>query len=80
MAAAPDRNDQDRLAKEFDKLYEKHAKPLEAEHYGEYVAIARDGRILLAETLLEATRRARTEFDVESFISKIGPRVVGKIR
>lgn len=32
-------------------LYERFIKPLEAEHWGEYVVVAPDGRSVLAPTL-----------------------------
>ena len=33
--------------KQGDELYERYGKPLEAEHWGEFVAIAPDGRTQL---------------------------------
>ena len=42
-------------------LYETHAKPLEAEHWGEYLVVARDGRFLVgpddAQLLIEGEHR-----------------------
>ena len=57
---------------EADRLYEQYGKPLEAEHWGEYVAIARDGRVVLAPTLLEVMQRATAAFGPGSDVFKIG--------
>ncbi len=63
-----------------DQLYERHGRPLEDEHWGEFVAIAPDGRTVLAPTLLEALRRATAAFGPGNFVFKVGERVVGRIR
>ena len=65
---------------EADLLYEQYGKPLEAEHWGEYVAIARDGRVVLAPTLLEVMQQATAALGPGSDVFKIGERVVGKWR
>jgi hypothetical protein len=36
-----------------DELYDQYVKPLESEHYGEYIAISPTGQVLLATDLLE---------------------------
>ena len=68
------------LLDEADRLYEQYGKPLEAEHWGEYVAIARDGRVVLAPTLLEVMQQASAAFGPGSDVFKIGERAVGKWR
>lgn len=73
----PTREDHKR---EGDELYERYGRPLEGEHWGEFVAIMPDGRTVLAPTLLEAMKRASEAFGPGGFIFKVGERVVGKIR
>ena len=68
------------LLAEADRLYEQYGKPLEAEHFGEFVAISRDGRTLLGASAGEVGRRAKAAFGPGNFVFKIGPRVVGKWR
>jgi hypothetical protein len=63
-----------------DHLYEQYGKPLEVQHAGRYVAIAPDGRTLVAPTVLEALRGARAAFGPGSFIFKVGERAVGRWR
>lgn len=71
--------DQQRLAL-GGKLYERYAQPLEAEHWGEFIAIAEDGRILLGPSLWEVTEEALNTLGPGGFIFKIGEKVVGKWR
>jgi hypothetical protein len=63
-----------------DRLYEQYGRPLEAEHWGEYVVITPDGRTLLAPTLAQAVLRASEVFGDGNFAFKIGPRVVATLR
>lgn len=72
-------NDQD-LNQRGNRLYEQYGKPLEAEHRGEYVAIAPDGRTVLAPTPIEALVQGRQAFGPGNFIVKIGDRVVVTLR
>ena len=64
---------------EIDRLYEQHGKPLEAEHWGEYLAISEDGETLLAPTLDEAMERAHEAFGAGSLILKVGEVTVGRL-
>ncbi|MHB8573848.1 MAG: hypothetical protein ACYDCQ_00810 [Dehalococcoidia bacterium] len=72
------RSTQQELLAESDRLYEQFAKPLEAEHWGEFVAIAPDGRSILGETANQVGRAAMAAFGPGNFVFKIGPRVSGK--
>jgi hypothetical protein len=63
-----------------DRLYVQFGRPLEASHWGEYLAIAPDGRTLLAPTLLEALDQAAEAFGPGNYIFKVGPRAVGRYR
>lgn len=60
------------------RLYEQFGKPLEAEHPGQFVAIAPDGRTLLGESAGQVGRAAKEAFGPGNFVFKLGPCVVGK--
>ena len=62
-----------------DRLYEQYGKPLEAEHWGEFIAIATDGRTVISPTLRELTQRAEAELGLGVFVFRIGPRAVGRL-
>ena len=70
----------DQLYAESERLYEQYGKPLEPEHWGDFVAIAPDGRTLLAPTLAQAMQHAADAFGPGNFIFKVGERAVGKRR
>ena len=61
-------------------LYQQYGMPLEAQHLGQYVAIATDGRTVLGSTVLEVMQQARTALGPGAYIFKVGPRSVGKWR
>ena len=63
-----------------DKLYEQYGRPLEAEHWGEFVAIAQDGRTLLGSSLWDLTDQAMAELRPGSCIFKVGEKAVGTWR
>jgi hypothetical protein len=73
-------SNQGQLLTQADELYDQYAKPLEPEHHGEFVAIARDGRTILGRSAREVGRKAREEFGPGNFVFKIGPRAVGRWR
>jgi hypothetical protein len=62
------------------ELYEKYVGPVEADHEGEYVAVAKDGRMIFGLTLHEVVRRAPLELGVGTRAYKVGERAVGYIR
>lgn len=64
----------------MDALYEQYGRPLEAEHLGQYVAIAADGRTVLAPTVLEVIDRAVDSLGPGVFVFKVGEKVVWKFR
>ena len=78
MAANP-QADTDELARHFDELYERHGKPLEVEHWGEFLVISPHEEILLAPTLHEATKQATQRFERGGVMFKVGERAVGRI-
>jgi hypothetical protein len=65
------------LTRQADDLYERYAKPLEVKHWGQYVAIAEDGRIVLGLEFEELVRKAKQELGPGNFVFKVGERAVG---
>ena len=71
-------DEQRQLTEQALGLYERYGKPLEAEHAGEYVSIAPDGRALLARTLDAAMVDGAARFGPGNFVFKVGDLVVGR--
>ena len=69
-----------KLVEKAESLYELYGNPLEKEHWGEYVAIFPDGRLVLGSNRLEALDRAIVQFGPGSFVFKVGDKVVGRWR
>lgn len=68
-------------ARESDRLYEEHVKPLEATHGGQYASVSFQGDVVLASTLLEAVQRGVKAFGKDSsIVFHVGNKVVGHIR
>ncbi len=72
--------DSKKLQQESDDLYERYGRPLEAEHWGEYVAITREGKTVIGPTLIDVAEQALSSFGPGSFVFKIGEKSVGRIR
>ena len=72
MAAA---NDDHKL--QADSLYERHGKPLEKSHRGQYVAISAEGQTVLAPTVLEVAEKALEILGPGSFVFKVGEKLSG---
>ena len=79
-ATASEPPSQQELKAEADRLYATYVKPLEPEHWGQYVAVARDGRTLLGNSSDEVLRRAAEELGLGNFLFKVGEVVVGALR
>jgi hypothetical protein len=62
------------------ELYERYAKPLEAAHRGQYIAVSEEGRTVLGATRFEAAQKAQEELGPGVFLYKLGERSVGKWR
>lgn len=63
-----------------DQLYERYGKPLEAEHWGEFVAISEDGDTFLGfsrNTVMQLAEKSTTK---RCFVFKVGDIAVGHIR
>ena len=72
--------EQAELKRRGEQLYKRYAKPLEAAHSGEFIAISPNGQTIIGKTMIEAAKRAAEEFGRGNFIFKLGPRSVGKWR
>lgn len=68
------------VVQEADRLYREYGEPLEAGHRGDFVAITRQGQVVVAETLLEALERATERYGPGSYVFQIGSASVGRIR
>jgi hypothetical protein len=64
-----------------DALYERHGKPFEAEHRGEFIAISCDGLTIVAKDDIEVLKVALECFGSGNFaFRRIGFRTLGKWR
>ena len=63
-----------RSFEQTDRLYEQYGKPLEAEHWGKYLAVHPDGRTILEDDYYILKDRAFDEFGMKFHVFKIGPR------
>jgi len=66
------------LLQQSDALYERYGKPLEKTQRGRYVAISKEGKTLIADTVFALMQEAKTRLGPGNFIFKIGERAVGK--
>ena len=63
-----------------DKLYEKYGKPLEKDHWGEFIVISQKGQTLLGEDMNVVAFKALKLFGPGGFLFKVGEKVVGRMR
>ena len=68
------------LDRRFDELYEAYGKPLEADHWGEFLAVSQDGQTILGSSMDEVAHRAAEAFGHGIFLYKVGERAVGRWR
>ena len=66
--------------KKMDALYNKFVLPIENEHYGEYVVVTEDGRMVFAPTLIDADFKGKEKLGRGTFTFKVGDRAVGRLR
>ena len=59
-----------------DELYERYGKPLEAEHWGKYVAVASDGRTLLGADMHAVHREGRESFGEDMHVFHVGEKFI----
>ncbi len=62
------------------KLYTKYGKPLEKEHWGQFLAVSQKGKTILGTNLFELAKKASKNFGPGNFIFKVGDIAVGKWR
>ena len=70
--AIPDLNVFERV----NALYERYGKPLEAEHWGKFIAIASDGRTLLGTDMHATHREGRKAFGEGVFLFHVGEKYI----
>lgn len=70
----------EKLNKQGDNLYDKFGRPLEDEHWGEYIAISKKGKTVLGSDLIGVMRKALAQFGPGSFVFKVGEKAVYKWR
>ena len=69
-----------KLARRGERLYDRYATPLEADHAGKFVAVSPSGQLIIGDTMRQAAERATAQFGRGNFLFKIGPRSVGRWR
>lgn len=66
---------------EIERLYERHAKQLEATHWGKFLALASDGRFIVGDDDLEIFLKAMQHFGEGNFVLiRIGEKSVDVLR
>jgi hypothetical protein len=69
----------ERAQQEIEQLSnERYGKPLEHDHPGRFIAVARDGRTVPGATRFEAARKTQEELGSGMFLYKLGERSVGE--
>ncbi|MBI3796448.1 MAG: hypothetical protein HY268_05690 [Deltaproteobacteria bacterium] len=64
-----------------DSLYERYGKPLERDHHGKYIAISRDGQVIVDSDDLSVISQAIDTFGSGNFVfRRIGYSYVDKLR
>ena len=67
-------------AAEMDMLYDRNAKPLEAEHYGEFIAISRtSGPYVLGRLATDVLSQAKARLGRGNAVFQIGARIVARL-
>lgn len=61
-------------------LYRKYGKPLEDQHWGEYVAISKVGKTVLDNDLIKVMKKSLAAFGPGSYVFKVGEKAVYKWR
>ncbi len=68
-------------SEEMEALYDQFVRPLEGEHWGKFVAVSLDGRVLLGDDREAVALEALQQFGSGNFVMmRVGLKVVGKIR
>jgi hypothetical protein len=61
-------------------VYDRHVKPVEHVHQGEYVLVTPDEQTYFASTLVDVLRRGHESSNPRNFIFKVGDVALGSIR
>lgn len=62
-------------------IYDRYVRPLEQEHWGKFVAVSLDGRVLLGNDREEVANEALCQFGSGNFVMmRVGLKAVEKIR
>jgi hypothetical protein len=64
----------------LDDLYERFVRPLESSNWGRYVAVRKDGSLVLGDTLLEVMKMAHDQLGAGITAYKVGEIAVGNLR
>jgi hypothetical protein len=65
---------------EMEAIYERYVRPLESQHWGKFVAVSLDGRVLLDEEELTVFQEALRNFGSGNFVMmRVGLKAVGKV-
>jgi len=79
--ASAQRDSLRKRVQEDDQLYERFAKSLEKDHGGEFLALSKDGRMIVASSDIEVLQKALHEFGSGNFaFLRIGQKAIGKWR
>ena len=66
---------------EDNELYQRFGKKLEQEHKGEFVAISREGAVIVSKSDVEVLQKALEQFGSGNFaFHRIGYKAIGKWR
>ena len=68
----------DDIDRQYDALYETYGKPLEADHWGEYLAVSPSGQTLLGASMHDVALQAAAALGPGVFLYKVGERAVGR--
>ncbi len=75
----PEQQEERRRRRELgDRLYEQYGKPLEAEHWGKYLAIHPDGRFVLGVEREVMHTKALEELGKGYFLFRVGPKATAR--
>lgn len=64
----------------YEKFYNKYGKPLEKDHWGDYLAVSENGETILGKNYLKVALKARSTFGPGSFLYKVGEKAIWKWR
>lgn len=61
-------------------MYQKYGAPLEKNHWGEFVAISKDGKTVFGDNLIRVMKKSLSELGSGSHVFKVGEKAVFKWR